>query len=274
MPGKLSRFRWLRLFPGFLAAILLTDGARGEDCPSAKDAPVSVVSLPDARTVVLADGRQVRPAGLESFALLQVAGADADEALAAGLRTLLGGSSVAVVPVSAKADRHGRIPALLFLPDGPLVQEILASGGLAIAWTGEADLPCFNRILAAEDIGRRSHAGRWGGDLAQLPEATPAALHPFVGGFAVFEGKVATVGARPARTYLNFGGRWAEDVTVTVSARDREAFGGEAALKALAGRRVRVRGFVEDHGGPAVAVRSPAQLEVLPILPASVAEKP
>jgi hypothetical protein len=71
------------------------------------------------------------------------------------------------------------------------------------------------------------------------------------------------VGNRSSRTYLNFGGFWKEDVTVEVAARDREKFGGEAGLAALAGKRVRLRGFVEEKGGPMMAMRSPNQLEIL-----------
>ena len=87
------------------------------------------------------------------------------------------------------------------------------------------------------------------------------ALDPFIGGFAIFQGVVVSVGNRRSRTYLNFGGWWAEDVTVEIDGRDREGFGGEAGLAALAGQRVRVRGFIEEKQGPMTIVRSPMQIE-------------
>jgi micrococcal nuclease len=74
---------------------------------------------------------------------------------------------------------------------------------------------------------------------------------------------VVSVGNRRTRTYLNFGGRWTEDVTVEIEARDRERFGGEAGLAALSGWRVRVRGYVEERRGPAIILRSPLQIEKL-----------
>jgi hypothetical protein len=74
---------------------------------------------------------------------------------------------------------------------------------------------------------------------------------------------VVSVGNRRTRTYLNFGGRWAEDVTVEIEARDRDRFGGELGLADLAGWRVRVRGYVEERQGPLIIVRSPMQIERL-----------
>jgi hypothetical protein len=84
-----------------------------------------------------------------------------------------------------------------------------------------------------------------------------------VGRFAIFEGRVISVGARRTLTYLNFGLRWSEDVTVAIEARHRARFGGEARIADLTGRRVRIRGFVEERAGPMVAVTTPMQVEVL-----------
>jgi hypothetical protein len=122
-------------------------------------------------------------------------------------------------------------------------------------------VPCFDKILAAEDEARRGRGGYW--QRLSLPWARPASLTPYIGRFAIFEGKVISVGNRPARTYLNFGGLWSEDVTVEIGARDREALGGAAALAALAGKRVRIRGYVDERSGPVVVVTSPNQMEVV-----------
>ena len=72
-----------------------------------------------------------------------------------------------------------------------------------------------------------------------------------------------SVGTRTDRTYLNFGGRWATDVTVEIPDRRRDAFGGAEALEALAGRRVRVRGFAVEKAGPMIELRHPWQIERL-----------
>ena len=218
-------------------------------------------SVVDARAVALQDGRVVRLAGIEPFSLLDPGSSDAEPALEQSLRAMLDTVPVRIHPVADEPDRYGRIPALLAFDDGALAQEILAREGLAIALAAGGPFPCFDRILAAEDEGRENQRGFWAG--MELPRARPEALAPFVGGFAIFEGVVVSVGNRRSRTYLNFGGWWAEDVTVEIDGRDRDLFGGEAGLAALAGRRVRVRGFVEEKQGPMLRVRSPMHIERL-----------
>jgi hypothetical protein len=152
------------------------------------------------------------------------------------------------------------------------VQEVLAREGLALAFAGGDRLPCFDRILAAEDEARRKARGFWvGGD---LPWARPEDLDTRIGRFAIFEGNVLSVGNRSARTYLNFGYRWTEDVTVKIAAGDRERFGGEAFFSGLVGQRIRVRGYVVEKDGPMVEVSSPMQIEQLGPAPARAGEAP
>jgi hypothetical protein len=161
--------------------------------------------------------------------------------------------------VAKEPDRYGRLPALVSA-DGALLQEVLAREGLAVAFATGAPLPCFDRILAAEAEARAAHRGYWKDE--SLPDASPLALAGRIGRFAIFEGRVLSVGNRPTRSYLNFGRRWSEDVTIEIAARDREALGGEEKLAALAGQLVRVRGFLQEKGGPAMVLRSPMQMEI------------
>ena len=123
-------------------------------------------------------------------------------------------------------------------------------------------LPCFDRILAAEAEARSAHRGFWSRNRCR--EATPEALQPRIGRFAIFEGTVVSVGTRPA-TDLS---RLRQDMVEGRDDRDRrrrtrDAFGGEAALDKLAGARIRARGFLEENAGPMLTVRSPMQLEIL-----------
>jgi hypothetical protein len=218
---------------------------------------------------MLDDGRTLRVAGIESFALLLDDGDDAEAALQRRLQALLAGAPVRLRLVDGGSDRHGRLPALI-AAGGGLVQEKLARDGVAIPFATGEPLPCFADMLAAEGEARRSGRGFWAG--AALPEADPQVLADRLGRFAIFEGMVISVGNRRVRTYLNFGERWADDVTVEIDAEDRERFGGEAELARLAGRRVRVRGFLEERGGPAMRIRSPMQIEIIPTGEPSVDE--
>jgi hypothetical protein len=219
-------------------------------------------------TIALSDGRILRLAGIEPMSLL-VEISDAEQKMEDRLTNLLDGAVLKAKLVSQEQDRYGRFPAMLFT-DGNLVQELLAREGLAVAFAAGDPLPCFDRIRAAEDKARQAARGFWiGGD---LPWARPEDLDARVGRFAIFEGNVISVGNRSARTYLNFGYRWTEDVTVAIEARNRELFGGEAFFSGLAGQRVRVRGYVVESGGPLVEVGSPMQIEQL--APASAGEAP
>ncbi|HXQ82989.1 MAG TPA: hypothetical protein VN769_02870 [Xanthobacteraceae bacterium] len=51
---------------------------------------------------------------------------------------------------------------------------------------------------------------------------------------------------------MNFGRRWSEGFTVTILKRNARNFTAAGLdLKGLAGRRVRVRGWIEERGGTA-----------------------
>lgn len=215
----------------------------------------------DARALRLADGSVVRLAAIEPFGILDPALAHAEDALKARLGALVAEVEVAILPVSDTLDRYGRVAAVVAI-DGEPIQAILAREGLAVAFAADPALPCFEAILAAEAEARQAGRGFWAAHGA-LPPARPAALAPFVGRFAVFEGVVLSVGNRRATTYLNFGRRWSEDVTIEIIAADRKFFGGEAGLAALAGRKIRARGYLEERSGPMLRVRSPMQIEVL-----------
>jgi hypothetical protein len=219
---------------------------------------VRATAIADPRSLMLADGRVLRLAGIESFALLAADADAAEAALADRLAALLDGASLSARLLSEDADRYGRFPALV-AHGTELLQEIVAHEGLAIAYAAGDTLPCFDRILSAEEEARRARRGFWTGE--PLPEARPEALGSHIGRFAIFEGMVVSVGNRRNRTYLNFGRHWSTDVTAVIEAADREQFGGEAALAALTGRRVRIRGFLEESGGPMVMLRSPLQMQ-------------
>ena len=69
--------------------------------------------------------------------------------------------------------------------------------------------------------------------------------------------------------YVNFGRRWSEDFSVTIQKRNERNFAAAGLdVKGLAGRRVRVRGWVEARGGgntggsPWIEAAHPEQIEI------------
>ena len=92
---------------------------------------------------------------------------------------------------------------------------------------------------------------------------TPTDVLAELGHFALVEGKVVSVRESGATIYVNFGRRWSTDFTVTIlkrNARNFTAAGIEP--KTLAGRRVRVRGWIEERGGPWIEAVRPEQIEL------------
>ena len=91
------------------------------------------------------------------------------------------------------------------------------------------------------------------------------ASRPNKGRFTLVEGKVVSVRESGGTIYVNFGRRWNESFTVTIS---RSAMSGSFPAagmepRSLAGRRVMVRGWIEERGGPWIEAAAPDQIEIV-----------
>ena len=93
--------------------------------------------------------------------------------------------------------------------------------------------------------------------------ADPADRDPLVE-LRLAEGRVVSVGTTPKRDYLDFGRVWKDDVTATIGAKALRLFSASNIDPlAFKGKRVRLRGWIEDHDGPSIEIESPAQIEVV-----------
>jgi hypothetical protein len=91
----------------------------------------------------------------------------------------------------------------------------------------------------------------------------PAAVLAQRGRFVLVEGKVVSVHTSGATTYVNFSRDWSNEFAVTVRKRNEDRFRTAGVnLKALAGRLVRVRGWVEQRRGPWIEATYPEQIEL------------
>ncbi len=84
------------------------------------------------------------------------------------------------------------------------------------------------------------------------------------GHFALVEGKVLSVRQSGGTIYLNFGRHWTRDFSVTIASRLRRTFGA-AGIEPdkLEGRRIRVRGWIEQRNGPIIDAAAPEQIEIV-----------
>lgn len=229
------------------------------DCRAGDDAAlVQAVRATDGRSLLLADAREIRLAGID----VPLGGDAAAQTSAAALQELAAGQSFRLVP-EGEADRYGRIVANLFRPGEttPLQSSLLRDGAARLSGHPGA---CRTALIAAEQAAREERRGLWGlASHALRPADTGAALEPQHGQFAVAEGKVVSVRRSGGTIYVNFGQRWRDSLTVTISA-PRERMFAQAGLepKSLEGRMLRVRGHVEDRNGPVIEALRPEQIEV------------
>jgi len=172
------------------------------------------------------------------------------------------GQDVEVFFIRADADRYGRIPVQVFSGGQWLTGQALARGHAVIFATGE-DVDCRTAMLGMEKQARLAKQGFWRGPEARHRADDTETLLKKQGQFGVVEGKVLSVGDRKTRLYLNFGKKWSQDFTVLVVKKGANAFKGDInMLKSLGGKRIRIRGIVEEGGGPMIRVVREGQIEV------------
>ena len=244
------------------------DRAAGDDCARAGDETGAVAEIVDGDTLVLADGRIVRLAGVEAPKTYLVRPGAGVEAVAAAARRALerlaGGKQVAIRPAEPARDRHGRIRAELTLEDGTWLQQAMVDLGFVRVrpFTGEDS--CLDVLRAGEREAREARRGLWREAEFSVVSAYDPSLVERKGLYVIVEGRVISVGHGDRVDFLNFGHVWRRDFTVLVGARAarRLAESGRS-TDTMIGKRVRVRGIIEERGGPAIRLSVPGEIEVL-----------
>jgi len=238
-------------------------------CGGAVIARGTAKSVIDGRTFVLDDGRTVRLAGIEVPPLAADGGAPpGGPAARYGLTTLLGGADLLLRQAEPQqTDRYGRLLAYAVAGrDGAErpVQADLVAAGLARVAARAGGRACAATLLDRESAARRAKLGLWSNPYYDLLNAEyPADVLAAQGRFALVEGKVVSVRESGATIYVNFGRRWTTDFTVTILKRNARNFAAAGLEpKTLAGRRVRVRGWIEERGGPWIEAARPEQIEL------------
>jgi endonuclease YncB( thermonuclease family) len=235
----------------------------GPDCKLAPVATGTVASVIDGRTLALDDGREVRLAAIEVAPPGEPAGAAAKEAL----ETLIAGQPIELRGTAPETDRYGRLFAHVYVARDNKerwIEAELIERGHARVSSRVGERACATALLARERTARAANLGLWADPYYVIRRADDAAaVAAERGRFAIVEGKVLSVRESGATIYVNFGRRWSQDFTVTIAKRNESAFV-NAGLepKRLQGRRVRIRGFVEQRGGPWVEATRPEQIEL------------
>jgi endonuclease YncB( thermonuclease family) len=252
---------------GALLGLSIWSAQAGEEtglaCTGLAPGPARTVTrVMDGETVALDDGSELRLIGALAPRAID-AGAEpgiwpTEIAAAEELRALLLGRTVELAFGGDRGDRYGRLQAHAFVRDGDdrhWVQGHLLEQGLARAYAVAGNRACAEALLAAERSALETRRGLWA-EAAYQPKSADkvAELARVSGTFQVVEGRVAGVAQVRGMIYLNFAADWRRAFSVALLRNDRALLGAAAGNpKALEGRLVRVRGWIELRSGPSSA---------------------
>lgn len=244
----------LAIVAGMVMPLAALPAQAQERCALAPIGTATVAAVRDGRTLLLADGRELRLAAIE-----------VTEQSRAALQALAAGRELRLAKLGPERDRYGRIVAFAFAGEAQQsVQEMLLEDGQARVSARVGDKACAAVLLAAERKARAARRGLWADpNFAPLQPENRPRLRAERGHFALVEGKVLSVRESGGTIYMNFGRRWARDFSVIILRRNRRSFTA-AGLdpKQLEGRRVLVRGWIEQRRGPIIEADAPEQIEL------------
>ncbi|HUT50124.1 MAG TPA: thermonuclease family protein [Alphaproteobacteria bacterium] len=233
----------------------------------------------DGDTVILEDGREIRLVGIQAPKLPLGRPNFREWPLAreakAALEAMVKGKRVTLSFGGRRRDRYRRWLAHLHLDGsagskgkeiaagaGHWVQGQLLSRGLARVYSFADNRAAIAEMLARERAARAAKRGIWGHAYYGILDHGAAGRR--LNSFQLVEGRILVVAPTRSRTFLNFGQNWRTDFTIVIARRNLRHFKDRGrVLVKLAGKRVRVRGWLKRRNGPMMAVTHPEQIEVL-----------
>jgi endonuclease YncB( thermonuclease family) len=236
-----------------LSALLVCAGSASAECTRPDGETARAVGTVDGRTVLLEDGREIVLAGL----------APASSEAQRRLEQIVVGRTLRLNGLAGEPDRYGRHAAFPALGGSeiPVQYDLLREGLVRVA--GPAGTPgCLTALLTQEKLARTAGLGLWSDPVYEVRQADrPETIGR--GHFLLVEGKALSVRESGGTIYVNFGRRWSGDFTVTIPRRLERRFAAAGIPpRTLAGRSLRVRGIVEERGGPWIEAVRPDQIEI------------
>lgn len=173
----------------------------------------------------------------------------------------------------ARSDRFGHTLAHIVTEDGSWVQAQMVSRGLAWAVGSPKSRDLVLPLFKYEDLARSEALGLWADPNLAIRDNDTIDLQTY-NSFQIYQGKVTTYKVIDSFLFLNFGSNPQTDFTMTFNDRAFKSFrlvtkGQQFLLTHLVGKTIRVRGWVEENGGPMMTIEYPEQLE-FPDIPDAV----
>lgn len=255
---------------GLALILVLGAAAPAATLPLVREDGGTVAEAIDGATLRLDDGAIVRLAGIDAPAPppgRMVRGSWPRQAEArTALADLALGKAVVLAYGATREDRHGRRLAHVYLADegkaGLWLQGEMLSRGLARVHTTDDSRALAAEMLLAERTARAARRGLWAERVYRV--RTPDEAAADADSFQLVEGTVLAAAVVSGRGYLNYGPDRRTDFTVVVPSRARRLLR-EAGLDftALAGRRLRVRGWIMLRDGPMIELTHPEAIELV-----------
>lgn len=255
--------------PGAVAAGSPRQGP--EPCTLQAGPSFTVVRVEDAETLTLDDGTELRLVGALAPSPPRYLASDAvwppHAAARATLERLVLGRRIELAYSGRRSDRWGRHLAHAFVVhrgQREWVQGAMLREGHARASVLPGATECLDEMLAHERLARTAEAGLWANSAYAVRMADDPRLLRLRNNFELIEGRVREVSRTRSRIYLNFGADWRIDFTVGASRRAPDLLSGaEDRLMALAGKTIRVRGWIERRNGPYIELLHESQIETV-----------
>lgn len=248
--------------------------AAAPSCAVERGETRAVAEMLDGETLRLDDGRELRLAGALAPRAGDVGAKPGswppENETRAALAALVEGRTVTLWPEAARADRYGRLLAQVTVgaeTDAVWLQGALVARGLARAYGRPGADACTASLITLERQAREAGRGLWANAAygARLADDAKAVART-TGSFQVFTGTVHRVSRGQSEVFVSLAPRGKRGgdypFAAVVPSRGAGLLAG-VEPRALAGRRVMVRGWVEQRRGPVIVIDSKGQLVVI-----------
>ncbi len=152
---------------------------------------------------------------------------------------------------------------------GEWVNGTLVAQGLAFVMTDKSNSDMALQLYVLEDAARKANKGIWTKDSPYgILNADDAGNGE--GRIAIVEGVITKASGAKNNLFLNFGNDSRKDFTVMISPALRKIFARKGIdVLALAGKHVRVRGWIRHWNGPFMELETAERLEILSTPPST-----
>jgi micrococcal nuclease len=264
---------------GVLVALLATSATHAEapptlPCDVTRGEVRAVAEVRDGETLRIDDGRMLRLIGALAPRAGDVGAAPGswppENDTRASLARLVEGRSITLWYDAVRLDRYGQILAQVTVgtgADAVWVQGALVARGWARAYGRPGTDTCTEALVRLERKARDGALGLWSNAAYRVREAGDGDdLARASGAFLVVSGTVHRASRGQGEIYVSLAPRGSRDgpyaFAAVVPARGAALIGGVES-RDLQGRRVIVRGWVEQRRGPVIVIDSKGQLDVV-----------